>query len=74
LVNACFKGIAGNAIPLNTDADVLFFKWQSETKIFNQVPPAGVVGIVPQFKMYEGHCGCTNFSMVKCAEFKIKKP
>jgi hypothetical protein len=27
------------------------------TKIFNQVPQAGVVGIVPQFKMYEGHCG-----------------
>lgn len=60
-LNAVLKGIAGNAIPLVTiaDADVLFLNnWQSETtKIFDQVPQAGVVGIVPQFKMYEGHCG-----------------
>ncbi|MGO4821830.1 MULTISPECIES: glycosyltransferase [unclassified Flavobacterium] len=60
-LNAVLKGIAGNAIPLVTiaDADVLFLNsWQNETtKIFDQVPQAGVVGIVPQFKMYEGHCG-----------------
>ncbi|MBC5841433.1 glycosyltransferase family 2 protein [Flavobacterium sp. F-380] len=60
-LNAVLKGIAGNKIPLVTitDADVLFLNsWQSETtKIFNQVPQAGVVGIVPQFKMYESNCG-----------------
>ncbi|MBX9888410.1 MAG: glycosyltransferase family 2 protein [Flavobacteriaceae bacterium] len=60
-LNAVLKGIVGNKIPLVTiaDADVLFLNsWQSETtKIFNQVPQAGVVGIVPQFKMYESNCG-----------------
>lgn len=60
-LNAILKGIAGNKIPLVTitDADVLFLNsWQSETtKIFDQVPQAGVVGIVPQFKMYESNCG-----------------
>lgn len=60
-LNAILKGIAGNAIPLVTiaDADVLFLNnWQSETtKIFDQVPQAGAVGIVPQFKMYESNCG-----------------
>jgi hypothetical protein len=30
--------------------------WHETTKIFDQVPQAGVVGIVPQFKMYD-HCG-----------------
>lgn len=60
-LNAILKGLAGNNIDLVTisDSDVLFLpNWQSETaKVFNEIPKAGVVGIVPQFKMYEGNCG-----------------
>ncbi len=60
-LNAILKGIVGNKIPLVTiaDADVLFLDhWQRETtKVFQKVPQAGVVGIVPQFKMYESNCG-----------------
>lgn len=64
-VNAILKGLAGNAIELVTisDADVLFLpNWQSQTvKVFNTIPSAGVVGIVPQFKMYETNCGTIIF-------------
>ena len=60
-INAVFKGLSGNNIKLVTiaDADVLFLHdWQSETvNVFSTVPKAGVVGIVPQFKMYESNCG-----------------
>lgn len=60
-LNAILKGLAGNNIELVTisDSDVLFFpNWQSETvKVFTHIPNAGVVGIVPQFKMYEQNCG-----------------
>jgi hypothetical protein len=59
--NAILKGLAGNDIELVTisDSDVLFLpNWQKETvKVFAAVPKAGVVGIVPQFKMYESNCG-----------------
>lgn len=60
-LNAILKGLAGNNIELVTisDSDVLFLpNWQSETiKVFTNIPNAGVVGIVPQFKMYEQNCG-----------------
>lgn len=60
-LNAILKGLAGNDIELVTisDSDVLFLPdWQNETiKIFSEVPKVGVVGIVPQFKMYETNCG-----------------
>ncbi len=60
-VNAILKGLAGNNIPVVTitDADVLFLPgWQNETiSIFNHWPKVGIVGLVPQFKMYEAHCG-----------------
>lgn len=60
-LNAILKGLAGNDIELVTisDADVLFLpNWQSETTvIFDTIPKAGVVGIVPQFKLYEANCG-----------------
>lgn len=60
-LNAILKGIVGNEIPLVTisDSDVLFLpNWQKETvHVFKSVPKAGVVGIVPQFKMYESNCG-----------------
>jgi hypothetical protein len=60
-LNSILKGLAGNTIELVTisDSDVLFLSnWQIETvKVFSHVPNAGVVGIVPQFKMYEHYCG-----------------
>lgn len=60
-LNAILKGLAGNDIELVTiaDSDVMFLpNWQVETvKVFNHVPNAGVVGVTPQFKMYESHCG-----------------
>jgi hypothetical protein len=60
-LNAILKGLTGNNIELVTisDADVLFLpNWQMETmKVFKEVPKAGVVGVVPQFKMYESNCG-----------------
>lgn len=65
-LNAILKGLAGNTIELVTisDSDVLFLpNWQTETvKVFAHVPNAGVVGIVPQFKMYERYCGNIIFS------------
>lgn len=58
-LNAVYKGLVGNNIELVTiaDADVLFLNnWQSETvKIFDKVPKAGVVGIVPQFNMFKSN-------------------
>lgn len=60
-LNAVLKGLAGNNIELVTisDADVLFLpNWQSETtKVFREIPKAGVVGIVPQLSMYKTNCG-----------------
>jgi hypothetical protein len=60
-LNAILKGISGNNIPYVTisDSDVLFCsKWQEETiKIFHSFKKSGVVGITPQFKMYEANCG-----------------
>lgn len=60
-INAVFKGLSGNNIELVTiaDADVLFLpKWQSESvNIFAEIPKAGVVGIVPQFRMYKYKTG-----------------
>ena len=60
-LNAILKGLAGNNIELVTiaDADVLFLNnWQNETlKMFNSFPKAGVVGVVPQFKLFESNCG-----------------
>lgn len=60
-INAVLKGLAGNNIELVTitDADVMFLSdWQSETvKVFCEIPKAGVVGIVPQLKMYKTLCG-----------------
>lgn len=67
-INAIIKGLVGNDIELVTisDADVYFLSnWQKETiKIFNHVPKVGVVGIVPQFKMYEAYCGNVIFDNI----------
>lgn len=60
-LNGILKGISGNNIPFVTisDADVLFCSyWQEETmKVFHNFKKTGVVGITPQFKTYETHCG-----------------
>jgi Glycosyl transferase family 2 len=54
--NAILKGVKGHNFKLITiaDADVLFLNgWQDNTiKVFNEFPKAGVVGLVPQFKLY----------------------
>jgi hypothetical protein len=59
-LNAILKGLVGNNISLVTitDADVLFKpNWQQETyKVYNAFPKAGVVGLIPQFKMFELYC------------------
>ena len=80
-LNAILKGVVGNNIPLVTiaDADVLFLpNWQTETlKVFRAIPKAGVVGIVPQFKMYESHCGNVLLSTLfdpKCCFVPVKNP
>jgi cellulose synthase/poly-beta-1,6-N-acetylglucosamine synthase-like glycosyltransferase len=60
-LNAILKGISGHNFDLVTitDSDVLFCtNWQKETlNVFINFPKAGVVGITPQFKMYERFCG-----------------
>ncbi len=65
-INAILKAIAGNDFRLTTitDADVLFLNgWQDATVgVYNSFPKAGVVGIVPQFKMFTTHCEHIIFS------------
>lgn len=55
-LNAVLKGIVGHSIPLVTitDSDVLFLShWQAATiEVFQQFPRAGVVGIVPQYRLF----------------------
>src|SRR6476620_10760870 len=59
-LNAIIKGLVGNNIELVTicDADTLFVPgWQEETvTIFNKIPRAGVVGLVPQMKTFRYNC------------------
>lgn len=58
--NAIIKAVKGHAFKLVTitDADVLFLNnWQEETlKVYKAFPKAGVVGLVPQFKLYNNFC------------------
>ncbi|MEA9413101.1 glycosyltransferase family A protein [Flavobacterium sp. PL02] len=74
-LNSILKGLAGNSIELVTisDADVLFLdNWQRETvDIFKNVPKAGVVGIVPQFKMYESNCGNVLFDNIFSSKLRF---
>lgn len=74
-LNAILKGLAGNNIELVTisDSDVLFLKdWQKETvSVFKSVPKAGVVGIVPQFKMYESNCGNILFDTILSSKLQF---
>jgi len=80
-LNAILKGLAGNEIEIVTisDADVLFLpNWQKETiKVFCNIPKVGVVGMVPQFKMFEAHCGNVlydNFFNRKLKFLPVKNP
>jgi hypothetical protein len=74
-LNAVLKGLAGNNIELVTisDSDVLFLNdWQKETvNVFKSVPKAGVVGIVPQFKMYESNCGNVLFDTILSSKLQF---
>lgn len=76
-LNSILKGIAGTNIPLITiaDADVLFLNgWQNETyKVFSNFNKAGVVGLTPQFKSYETHCGNILFEKLFSSELKFRK-
>ncbi|KIC03395.1 hypothetical protein OA88_03190 [Flavobacterium sp. JRM] len=74
-LNAILKGLVGNNIELVTisDSDVLFLNdWQKETiNIFKSVSKAGVVGIVPQFKMYESNCGNQLFDTILSSKLRF---
>ena len=56
-VNSILKSLRSSTEPYITitDADILFKEnWLSKTvQVFNTFPKAGVVGVIPQFKMYE---------------------
>lgn len=78
---AIIKAVKGHSFNLITitDADV-FFKtnWQIETvKIFNSFPKAGVVGLVPQFKLYNNFCSnliLSNFFNKKLKFSNVENP
>lgn len=76
-LNAILKGLAGNSIKLVTisDSDVLFLpNWQSATyTIYNNFPKAGVVGIVPQFRMYGYYCSNIIFDTFFSNRLKFTK-
>lgn len=78
---AIIKGTKGHnfKIVTITDADVLFLNhWQVETvKVFNAFPKAGVVGLVPQFKLYNNFCSnliISNFFNKKLKFTSVKNP
>ncbi len=66
-VNALLKGIVGHRHPLLTlaDSDVLFLPgWQQAThEVFLAFPKAGVVGIVPQYRLFLQHCSNVLFDL-----------
>ena len=59
-INAAMKAMKGHYFELITiaDADTLFLNgWQRETvRVFNAFPKAGVVGLVPQIKLFHDLC------------------
>jgi hypothetical protein len=66
-VNALLKGLVGHKEALVTlaDSDVLFLPgWQQATHaVFLAFPKAGVVGIVPQYRMFLQHCSNVLFDL-----------
>ena len=78
---AIIKAVKGHNFSLVTitDADVLFLNnWQSETlRVFNAFPKAGVVGLVPQFKLFNNFCTnllVSNFFNKKLQFTSVKNP
>jgi len=76
-LNAIIKGMAGHNIPLVTiaDADILFKQdWQTETiTVFNNFPKSGVVGLIPQFKMFTSHSSNLIFDSFWNSQLKFSK-
>lgn len=66
-VNALLKGLVGHRQALVTlaDSDVLFLPgWQQAThEVFMAFPKAGVVGIVPQYRLFLQHCSNVLFDL-----------
>ncbi|MFM2265058.1 MAG: hypothetical protein RLZ77_476 [Bacteroidota bacterium] len=66
-VNALLKGIVGHKEALVTlaDSDVLFLPgWQQAThEVFLSFPKAGVVGIVPMYRLFLQHCSNVLFDL-----------
>lgn len=80
-LNAIFKGLCGNNIELVTiaDSDVLFLSgWQLETnRVFAHFPRAGVVGIVPQYRIFLSYCNNAIFDTFFSSQLKwlpVKNP
>jgi hypothetical protein len=66
-VNALLKGLVGHRQALVTlaDSDVLFLPgWQQAThEVFLAFPKVGVVGIVPQYRLFLQHCSNVLFDL-----------
>ncbi|MFY8214022.1 MAG: glycosyltransferase family A protein [Flavobacterium sp.] len=66
-VNALLKGVVGHRESLVTlaDSDVLFLPgWQQAThEVFTAFPKAGIVGIVPQYRMFLNQCSNVLFAL-----------
>lgn len=77
-LNAILKGLAGSNIPIVTitDSDVLFLSgWQHETfQIFNSHSNIGVVGLTPQFKMFETNVHNLIFDTLFSKKVKFEIP
>jgi len=80
-INSILRAVKSTSEPYITitDADILFQnKWLSKTiEVFNNHSKAGVVGVIPQFKMYE-YLGynviADNFFNSKIKFTKVKHP
>jgi hypothetical protein len=74
-VNAIIKGLVGHPIELVTitDADVLFLPhWQEETvHVFEKIPQAGAVGLVPQFGSFKNKAENVVWSNLFNAEIRF---
>lgn len=76
-LNAIIKGMSGHNMPLVTiaDADILFKQnWQAETiSVFNNFPKTGVVGLIPQFKMFASYSSNLIFDRFWNSNLKFTK-
>ncbi|MBU3681278.1 MAG: glycosyltransferase [Flavobacterium sp.] len=74
-VNALLKGLVGHRQALVTlaDSDVLFLPgWQQATQeVFLSFPKAGVVGIVPQYRLFLQHCSNVLFDLFTSKQLRF---